>query len=78
MRTHATSHTPTAAPVIEDWPDRNATLAEADRWIARHRAHGCQVDWLPHGRVIARHPYLPVAAVLLVHLTEPEKLDATG
>jgi len=67
-RTRATDHTPEAEPVTEHHADRNATLAEADRWIKRHRRHGCQVDWLPHGRIIARHHRLPVAAVLIVEL----------
>ena len=72
MRTRATDHTPEAAPVIEHHADRNATLAAADDWINRHRRHGCDVEWFPRGRVIARHPRMPVAAVCIVELTEEE------
>lgn len=68
MRTRATDHTPEAAPIIEHHADRDATLAAADAWIERHRRHGCQVEWMPHGRIIARHHRMPVAAVMIVEL----------
>lgn len=72
MRTRATDHTPEACPVVDEHPNRDATLAAADAWMDRHRRHGCTVEWFPRGRVIARHPRMPVAAVLIVELdTEP-------
>jgi len=71
MRTRTTDHTPEAMPTVTEYPDRNAALAGADAWIDRHRRHGCQVEWMPHGRIIARHHRMPVAAVCIVELAEP-------
>lgn len=67
-RTTATDHTPGNEPAIAEHPTRNDALALADEWIDRHRRHGCDVTWFPHGRIVARHYRHQVAAVLVVEL----------
>lgn len=68
-RTSSTDHEPGTMPTVTDHDDRDAALRHADHWTARHRAHGCTVEWFPGGRVVATHYAHRVAAVMVIDLT---------
>jgi hypothetical protein len=66
ITTTSAEHNASIASRTRVYPSYDEALRAGDEWIARHKAHGCHVEWLPLGRIVATHPHLDLAAVLII------------